>query len=260
MPRQLLPDMIGMGSTKADVVAELGKPDMQIQNNGRLVYYYAGREVEFKDGKVAAHEDDLFYQIDKRAEEKAFEDRQRAKGLVNYNGQWMTSDQAVALTVRKAEADRARNLNRAFSRARSPRPAGRASYGKSVSVISNGGKKVNLDHMKKKGKITIVDFYADWCGPCRKISPYLEEIANKNAEVHLVKINVVNWGTPVAKQFKLKSIPHVRVYNKRGKQIGSAYSGMTWSSRHSLEDDEETTDSSDGGHGFRSAEGHHPST
>lgn len=53
----------------------------------------------------------------------------------------------------------------------------------------------------------ILDFYADWCPPCRKLSPKLEELAKKyNGQVDVYKINVDNEGE-LARVFGVKSIP-----------------------------------------------------
>lgn len=41
-----------------------------------------------------------------------------------------------------------------------------------------------------KDRLIIMDFYADWCGPCRLIAPKYEDLANKNSDVTFVKINV----------------------------------------------------------------------
>jgi len=56
--------------------------------------------------------------------------------------------------------------------------------------------------------------------PCRQMSPLLERLATEDPDVVLVKVDIVNWNTPVAKQFDLKSIPNVRVYNKSKSQVG----------------------------------------
>jgi len=55
--------------------------------------------------------------------------------------------------------------------------------------------------------LTLVDFYADWCGPCKMIAPVLEEIAAEMAgSAKIVKVNVDEVAT-IAAQYKVMSIP-----------------------------------------------------
>jgi len=99
-------------------------------------------------------------------------------------------------------------------------PARRAAATPAVATIANGGREVNLKNVLVRGKITIVDFYADWCGPCRMMAPHLEKLARSDRDVVLRKVDIVKWGTPVAKQYKIASIPNVRVYDRQGKPVG----------------------------------------
>jgi len=59
-------------------------------------------------------------------------------------------------------------------------------------------------------KLVILDFWAEWCGPCKQLTPILEKIASEYAEkgVHLVKVNVDENGF-IASQFQVRSIPTV---------------------------------------------------
>lgn len=56
--------------------------------------------------------------------------------------------------------------------------------------------------------LVLVDFYADWCGPCKMLSPVLEELATELNDVKIVKINVDN-ARELAKEYGVSSIPHL---------------------------------------------------
>jgi thiol-disulfide isomerase/thioredoxin len=95
-----------------------------------------------------------------------------------------------------------------------------AGRGQPVEVISHGAQ-VDINKHLALGSVTVVDFYADWCGPCRQLSPSLEQIARTDPEIALRKIDIVNWRTAVARQFNVHSIPQVNVYNRGGSLIGT---------------------------------------
>ena len=95
-----------------------------------------------------------------------------------------------------------------------------AGRGQAVQIISHGAQ-VEIKQHLALGSVTIVDFYADWCGPCRQLAPNLEQMTRSDPEVALRKIDIVNWKTPVAQQFNIHSIPRVDVYNRSGGLIGS---------------------------------------
>jgi thiol-disulfide isomerase/thioredoxin len=98
--------------------------------------------------------------------------------------------------------------------------AGFAGRGQPVEVISHGAQ-VDINRHLALGNVTVVDFYADWCGPCRQLSPNLEQMARTDPEIALRKIDIVNWKTAVALQFNVHSIPQVNVYNRGGQLVGT---------------------------------------
>jgi len=58
----------------------------------------------------------------------------------------------------------------------------------------------------KADKLVLIDFYADWCGPCKNLAPRIEEFAAEHPEVKVVKINV-DESPNLAASFGVKSIP-----------------------------------------------------
>lgn len=62
----------------------------------------------------------------------------------------------------------------------------------------------------KTGKV-LVDFYADWCGPCRMIAPFLDEIAQEQSDVVILKVDVDNFRS-LAQLFSIYSIPTLKLF------------------------------------------------
>ena len=70
----------------------------------------------------------------------------------------------------------------------------------------------------KSDKPVIVDFWAEWCGPCRMVAPVLEEIANEyRGKVVVAKVNVDNEPT-LAEQYNVTGIPLLGVF-KGGQMV-----------------------------------------
>jgi thioredoxin 1 len=97
-----------------------------------------------------------------------------------------------------------------------------AGRGQPSEVISHGAQ-VDINQHLALGSVTVVEFYADWCGPCRLLSPSLEQMAQTDPEVALRKIDIVRWGTPVSQQFNIHSVPQVNVYDRGGRLVGNVF-------------------------------------
>ena len=66
--------------------------------------------------------------------------------------------------------------------------------------------KENFDSVKSSDKKVLLDFYADWCGPCRMMSPIVDEIAQERSDIVVGKINV-DEQPELAEAFEVFSIP-----------------------------------------------------
>ncbi|MCK5843486.1 MAG: thioredoxin family protein [Victivallales bacterium] len=78
----------------------------------------------------------------------------------------------------------------------------------------------NIIHVKDSAEfaatiakgVCLVDFYADWCGPCRTLSPTINKLADDHkGRVKVLKINVDNFGE-LARQYNANSIPNVVIF------------------------------------------------
>ena len=77
--------------------------------------------------------------------------------------------------------------------------------------------KSNFEEIKNSQKPVLLDFYADWCGPCRMVGPIIEEIANERDDIVVGKVNV-DEEEELAMRFGIMSIPTLIVF-KDGKPV-----------------------------------------
>ena len=80
--------------------------------------------------------------------------------------------------------------------------------------------KENFETVKNSEKTVLLDFYADWCGPCRMVSPIVDEIAEEREDILVGKINVDNE-PELAQKFGVISIPTL-VILKDGKVVNQS--------------------------------------
>ena len=71
-------------------------------------------------------------------------------------------------------------------------------------------------HQTINSGVYLVDFYADWCGPCKMLSPVLEEISNETADFVICKIDT-DANQKIAQQFQITSLPTLILF-KDGKE------------------------------------------
>ncbi|HEY2956046.1 MAG TPA: thioredoxin family protein [Candidatus Eisenbacteria bacterium] len=94
--------------------------------------------------------------------------------------------------------------------------------GADVKVVTGRGEAVGpLEKLRVPGKYTVLDFYADWCGPCRAVDKQLRGILEARKDVALRKLNVVSFESALARQLgrRLKALPYVVIFAPDGRRV-----------------------------------------
>lgn len=199
---------VKIGSTEDEVYAALGAPQGEVAGDGYTILFYDGGGVEMRNGKVA--------RIDPKFGARAAQ-RDQAQtaqggwlGKVSAWAAW-ARDQVTGGTA-SPQPEAITEIPPAFST---------VSAGGPIQKISEEGAEVDIARLVVPGQVTIVDFFADWCGPCKRVAPRLDLLARQDGEVYLRKVDIVRWGSDVAMQYGISSIPHIRVYNRDGQMVGN---------------------------------------
>jgi copper chaperone CopZ len=102
---------------------------------------------------------------------------------------------------------------------------------KTLDIIEyNEGRRVDIPSLMAAGKVTIVDFYGAWCGPCRVLETRLQHLMRGKSNLALRRVDIGKWDNEAAKQatreFHAQALPYIRVYDGRGKFVGAVTGGM----------------------------------
>jgi thiol-disulfide isomerase/thioredoxin len=94
--------------------------------------------------------------------------------------------------------------------------------GADFSRLSQGGEDVpSLEEHAVAGKVTVFDFYADWCGPCRAVDAHVVQLINSRSDIAYRRLNIGGWETPLAKRHlaAVPTLPYVVVYGRDRKPV-----------------------------------------
>ena len=100
------------------------------------------------------------------------------------------------------------------------RPQVPLTQGQKMKVISDG----DFQNAINSNSTVIVQFSADWCGPCKRLSPVLENFASTREDLSVFKVDV-EQSQILAEQFEIKSIPKVVLF-RNGSQINESIGMM----------------------------------
>lgn len=83
------------------------------------------------------------------------------------------------------------------------------------TTASNGMTKQQFDALTNSDKLVLIDFYADWCAPCKKMKPYLDEISKDMADkVVVIRINADD-NQQLCKELKIDALPVLQLYKNK---------------------------------------------
>jgi thiol-disulfide isomerase/thioredoxin len=92
--------------------------------------------------------------------------------------------------------------------------------GSDARILTLTGQSVpNLDSHAVTGKVTIFDFYADWCGPCHQLDETFARVLSARQDVALRKLNIADFRSPLAQDWQVQTIPHVIIYDRARHKI-----------------------------------------
>ena len=80
------------------------------------------------------------------------------------------------------------------------------------------------EEVLKSDKTVLIDFYADWCGPCKMQSPIIDEISEENSEIKVGKVNIDEC-PELATKYNIMSIPTLLVV--KGGEVTAHFVGLT---------------------------------
>jgi len=205
------------GMPENEVIAVLGKPHGEVSINKRRLLVFGGGRVDVTDGFVTnlapAFIADVQAAREKEVRWRVFESQQKAKGLVLYDGTWVTPEEQLQMIARK-EQSAAQMRQKAQEQIRNQETWDQISL--ASTDCDRNGVPVNYSEFIVRGKITVVEFYRQ---NFPNMSQRLGELAKKDSDIFLRRIDIVEWGSPLAEKYNVRYVPKVLVFDHKGRLV-----------------------------------------
>jgi thiol-disulfide isomerase/thioredoxin len=96
---------------------------------------------------------------------------------------------------------------------------------RAINAFDPGGE-FDIESHVQKGKITIFDFFSDYCPPCRQISPLLKKLDEQRPDLVVLAVDInrkgakgIDFYSPLARQYRLNAVPHFKIFDAQGKLV-----------------------------------------
>jgi thiol-disulfide isomerase/thioredoxin len=185
-------DQVKNGMTEQELRSTLGEPKGVISGGSKKTLMYDGVQIEVLNGEVINLPDDFSTQYKDGKKKHA---KQKKTTL-------------LTTKISKSTPTKKPPKNIYVMKGKDNRP---------------------IDHRRytRSGAVTVVDFYADWCGPCKTLAPELDKLIRSHRGVALTKVNIGTWGSSIAEHYNVTSVPNVRVFDRKGNMIGPPTSNLS---------------------------------
>lgn len=90
-----------------------------------------------------------------------------------------------------------------------------------VKQITKPGQMVDIYKHLVPGKITVIDFFATWCGPCRAADEFFGELLQHRTDIALRKLDIIDWDSDLAKHYlqDATEIPYMIIFDANGNEM-----------------------------------------
>jgi thiol-disulfide isomerase/thioredoxin len=126
-----------------------------------------------------------------------------------------------ALAVARAHAERDYDLVLGQGHGSYLAPASMPPGADFGTVATHGEDVPDVARHLVRGKVTVLDFSAYWCEPCRRVDEHMAELLAHRTDVAYRKLEIVDWDSPLAAHYLkgLNALPVVVVYDREGKRV-----------------------------------------
>ena len=205
------------GMSEAELIATIGEPKGEFSGGAKKTLMYDGVQIQLINGRVANLPANISTELEAGKKERQLRDKEKAKkekkGLVFYDGEWIK------------ESEKKKRQTAKLTPTQSQKSTTKSTRGRYV-MRGKIGEPIHHNQYIYRGKVTVVDFYADWCGPCKKLAPDLDKLLRNHPDVALRKVNIGTWGSRVAVDYNVTSVPNVRVFDREGNMMAPPTSNL----------------------------------